>query len=533
MLIIAPTAGFGNRIRTICGGIMLSYMTNRKCYIMWEKEEIANNDHKSVANAKSTDLSQYFDMKHCTILSDMNICVDVCYSEWLPGEFWHSRQSNCQRKLLCNKIVRYQSTLDIINDKSEVILLETSYILKPEQTLKGVWNKSLSSIYKNCFTVNEKYQNYANEEKYDIGISIRRGEFLGLYPEANNSSEDIIRWINKSFTNKNVVIFSDDHEFRDKVREETNHKADPIINDILWEKGFMEFLALSNCGKIYGTAMSSFAEEAALFGDKPYETILSQIKLLKNDDDDMDNILKENSMELYQLGIKCNSDNITHHGLHRYYERYVKHLKDIDNVGMIEIGTDHGKSLSMWLEYFPKIFAYGVNLNFSLIGDRYHVLNAQQNDLDKLKKLEDIISTSHRKILFICDDGCHFPEHIFVGFNYLFKNVLENGGVYIIQGTETSYWKHGQLYGNEFNYGYLSQLSVVEVFKSIVDTINKEYLNDDDVEEQKSYTSLINENAIDMISTVTFCHNCIIIVKKEQYEYKYYNRKYRFVQFIQ
>ena len=518
VLILSPTAGFGNRIRSICGALLLSYMSGRKLYVIWDKEDVKENDFDSISNVKKTGLTQYFkNIKDCEVLSD-KLIPDVCYSEWLPGEFWYDKQSHGQKKLFPIKTLKYASTSDIISDKSNIILLETSYIIKPENTDEKVWKKILTSIYKNNFDVVEKYKELLGVKNYDVGISIRRGEFLKIYPEINQSVEDISSWITKSFKGLKVVIFSDDHEFRDKVRQVTGYIADPIINDVSWEKGFMEFLTLSTCTKVYGTKFSSFAEEAALFGDKQYDLILNLVS--NNYDEQLIN------SDLYNIGVKSGTDKITHHGYHRFYDKFLKDYRNEDNMGMIEIGVGEYKSLHMWLNYFPKAFIYGVDLNKSSEGEKHLVYKADQNNTSELAKLKNIIDTSGRKILFICDDGSHFPIHIFTSFNYMFKNILKEGGVYIIEGIETSYWKRGQLYGNNFNYGYHHQQSVVETFKAIVDDINGEFLNNKEQEKQKF--NAINQDVKLMISTVTFCHNCIIIIKKTNDEYLYSTRKYRF-----
>lgn len=518
ILILSATAGFGNRIRSICGGLLLSYMTGRKLYLIWDKEEENENDVDSISNVKKTELNDYFsNIKDCEILKE-ELTPNICYSEWLPGEFWYDKQSYGQKKLSSSKTVRYTSTLDIINDKSDVILLETSYIIKSENTDEKTWKIILSSIYKNNFTVLDKYENILNLKNYDVGISIRRGEFLKIYPEANQSLEDICSWILTSFEGLNVVIFSDDHEFRDKVRQITGFSSDPVINDISWEKGFMEFLILSKCSKVYGTKLSSFSEEAALFGDKPYNILFTEIvKKVKS-------VIEIN--DLYDIGLKSGTDKINYHGYHRFYDKFLKNLREEDNMGMIEIGMEEYKSLRMWLEYFPKAFIYGLDIGKSSQGDRYLVYKADQNDISELSKFKNIVDVSNRNILFICDDGSHLPTHIFNTFNYMFKNILKEGGIYVIEDIETSYWKRGDLYGYNFNYGYHHKQSVIEVFKTIIDDINDEYLNNDEKKLQK--LCLINEDVKSMISTITFCHNCIIIVKKSLCEYEYSNRKYRF-----
>lgn len=526
ILIISPTAGFGNRIRTICGSLIIANMCNRKCYVLWDIEETNSSNFASIINTKQTKLSQYFDVKNVEIFSDtLNIIPDICYSEWLPGQFWYEKPSYGQKKLNPTKTFKYNSTVDLINDRSDIILLETSYILKFENVDESLWKNMLSSSYKHHFKINnDKYQKILDNIKYDVGISIRRGEFLNIYPETNVSVEDISRWIKDNFKDLKVVIFSDDHEFRDQVREKTSFISDPIINDVSWEKGFMEFLVLSNCNSIYGTPLSSFSEEAALFGEKQYNTlptIFPKSCITKKDYD-----LSKN--ELYTLGNKYNTDKVTHHGYHRYYQRYLENFKNVDDFAMIEIGIDESKSLNMWLEYFPLGFIYGVDIGKSLNGDRHLVYQANQNDIKELIKLHNIIIKNNKNVLFICDDGSHLPTHIFNTFNYMFKDVLLEGGIYIIEDIETSYWKNKELYTNMLNYGYHHKESVIEVFKGIVDTINNEFLNDENKKIQSLFTPLIKDDVINMISTITFCHNCIIIVKKEEYEYKYLDREYRF-----
>lgn len=106
---------------------------------------------------------------------------------------------------------------------------------------------------------------------------------------------------------------------------------------------------------------------------------------------------------------------------------------------MIEIGMDEYKSLHMWLNYFPKAFIYGMDIGKSSKGERYLVYKADQNDISELIKFKEIIEATKRRILFICDDGSHLPIHIFNTFNYMFKNILKDGGIYIIEDIETSY----------------------------------------------------------------------------------------------
>ena len=152
-------------------------------------------------------------------------------------------------------------------------MIESSYILKPSMIDEQSWRQMLSRVYAVNFKPNPNF--VVPEEHYDVGISIRRGEFLHYFQEANQSREDLTKWITESFNGLKVVIFSDDHEFRNKMRIDTNYLNNPIEANESWIKGFLEFLMLAKCDRIYGTPSSSFAEEAALFGNKPYNKTLT------------------------------------------------------------------------------------------------------------------------------------------------------------------------------------------------------------------------------------------------------------------
>jgi hypothetical protein len=95
----------------------------------------------------------------------------------------------------------------------------------------------------------------------------------------------------------------------------------------------------------------------------------------------------------------------------------------------------------------------------------------------------------------------------------LFKNLLEPGGVYIIEDIELSYWNpESTLYGYKSGY-----FNLVDSFKKYQEMINSEFTG-------------VN-NLLD-ISTITFAQNCIIITKRTDEEKAYFDRPYRFHQCI-
>ena len=211
--------------------------------------------------------------------------------------------------------------------------------------------------------------------------------------------------------------------------------------------------------------------------------------------------------QMFEIGIKCNTDKITYHNYHEIYELFLKNF--YSNPGaMLEIGIDQGSSLSMWLELFPNAFIYGMDIGKQYNGTRYNIIQGDQSNIVDLNKVKDIISTNN--IFFINDDGSHIPEHQLLTFNTLFPTLCE-GGIYIIEDIEVSYWTKYGLYGYETKYGYKHKKSIIEIFKDVVDSINSEFAG-------KHHNDVMHHNKF---GSITFSKNCIIIVKKTQIERPY------------
>ena len=226
-------------------------------------------------------------------------------------------------------------------------------------------------------------------------------------------------------------------------------------------------------------------------------------------------------MDFKVLGTIYNTDKISHHGYHRFYPKFLNHLREKEG-SLLEIGINMMCSLKLWLDYFPNFNIYGIDIDLSYKHDRGEVFKCDQSNLnDVISILKDI------NFLFIIDDGSHVPEHQLSCFNYLFDEKLLDGGVYIIEDIETSYWKTGDIYGYKTDYGYQNKKSCIEIFKNILDSINNEFLSNDDKNILDNLTN-ISSSTRSKISTITFGHNCIIITKKTKEDYLYDNREYRF-----
>ena len=218
-----------------------------------------------------------------------------------------------------------------------------------------------------------------------------------------------------------------------------------------------------------------------------------------------------NENRLFIYGKKYGSDKITHHKYHEIYHQYLKQFYDKKG-GLIEIGIAGENSLKMWMDAFPNMYIYGIDIGKEDKNDKYAIFKIDQSSENQLKSILDKIK---HPIYFINDDGSHIPEHQLLTFNILFP-LLEEGGIYIIEDIETSYWTKSGLYGYDTRYGYKHPKSIIEIFKNVIDLINSEFC--------RNYTDDKVQH-LNYIKSITFAQNCIIILKGENKDWK---RDYRF-----
>jgi hypothetical protein len=248
----------------------------------------------------------------------------------------------------------------------------------------------------------------------------------------------------------------------------------------------------------------------------------------------MNNIITS-SGDMAKIGYKAGTDKITHHGYHRFYPRFIEHLRSREKSGgraMLEIGIQKSLSLSMWLNYFPYAYIYGIDIGVEDSGDRYTIFKADQSSNTMLQNIID--KKIKHEIFFIIDDGSHIPEHQISSFDLLFDKLLKPGGIYIIEDIETSYWTRGGLYDYDTRYGYKNSKSAIEIFKHLADDVNREFMTSPNQNKQTNLLKgLIGEATRSNISSITFGMNCVIITKmSEEEKHIYDDRKYRFARFL-
>lgn len=203
-----------------------------------------------------------------------------------------------------------------------------------------------------------------------------------------------------------------------------------------------------------------------------------------------------------EISDQFDCDKTTYHKYDRYYPMFLEKWRDRD-INIFEIGLDRGKSMNIWENYFPFAKIWGMDISKQYSTDRCNVFIGDQSKLEDLRN----VSKQVPKCKVIVDDGSHVPEHQLKSFHYLFQNMLDWGGVYIIEDTECSYWGPDKnVYGFETGY-----LNIIDWFTKLNHQVNSHY------------NSI--ENPLH-IKSITYGSNCIIIEKKDLEDFD--DKEYRF-----
>jgi len=161
---------------------------------------------------------------------------------------------------------------------------------------------------------------------------------------------------------------------------------------------------------------------------------------------------------------------------HWYAQHYQKHFYPLrqKKLNILEIGIGGyedpqagGESLRMWKNYFPKSVIYGIDIYDKKAHeeDRIKIFQGSQEDESFLKELVAISGGFD----IIIDDGSHINEHVIKTFNILFP-LLNNGGIYVVEDTQTSYWPTYGGNSDDLN----SSKTMMSMFKNLVDCLNHE-----------------------------------------------------------
>lgn len=182
---------------------------------------------------------------------------------------------------------------------------------------------------------------------------------------------------------------------------------------------------------------------------------------------------------LIDLAIKHKSDKHNHHDYARYYQKHFEHLQD-NSIRLIELGVggyeypDRGGSgLRMWSEFFTNGQIFGVDL-YDKSGLKFNpnvtVLKGSQADEDFINSL---IAQSGPPDIII-DDASHLNGLTIKSFALLFPH-LKNGGIYVIEDLESSWWKDNGFDG-EPNYKNMDAKTSINFLRTLTNDVNKKHL---------------------------------------------------------
>lgn len=193
-------------------------------------------------------------------------------------------------------------------------------------------------------------------------------------------------------------------------------------------------------------------------------------------------------------------------GYHFYTPHYMTHLRKfrLKRINLLEIGIggydnslDGGRSLRMWKQYFPfgRIFGLDLYDKSSIQEKRIKTFIGNQSEKNIIDKIVEEIGT----LDIVIDDGSHINEDVINTFKLLFPK-LKEGGIYIIEDTQTSYWEE---YGGD-NKDLNNPNTTLNYFKYLTDSLNNsEFRN----------SKLQIDDYNNKIVSIHFYHNLIFIYK--------------------
>ena len=251
--------------------------------------------------------------------------------------------------------------------------------------------------------------------------------------------------------------------------------------------------------------------------------------------------------------ISSESDKYFNHHYENYYTDWLEPYRTKTDMKMLEIGVDFGLSMELWKNYFPNAE--------KLIGLAYYdhpvieyvdrdtnelVRKVEEMDLKEVQRqhadsraqvipgdqnrVETMESVCHRGPYdVIIDDGSHLPSHVVFSLFSLWNHCVKDGGVYIIEDLETSYWNDGnQVYGYRLNgtgFGALPQHSVPSKLKQFVDVLIK-----DKTDFPNGFLSVMPGDGslckVEFGKNIAALHKCNTYQQKNRPVYKYFGQDF-------
>ena len=246
------------------------------------------------------------------------------------------------------------------------------------------------------------------------------------------------------------------------------------------------------------------------------------------------------------------SDKIHSHGYHRFYPAlFAQHgfARRDARLRMLEIGFGRGNSVPLWESLFPNADITWIDYSkppsprerarcqpgvdvFCSAGERSRFFFGDQANVTFLQEVTRELCGGDNDAApcldVIIDDGGHGYVQQLTSFRVLFEAALKPGGLYVIEDIETSYWTHGEQYGDLTMGGRMASHTPVSVWKVLVDKLNAEF-HDKYFQADKRLGASVER----LVRSVSFAANMLTATKKEFQDTVFENavvdpRQYRF-----
>lgn len=152
------------------------------------------------------------------------------------------------------------------------------------------------------------------------------------------------------------------------------------------------------------------------------------------------------------------------------YQRHFSKFQD-DDIVFLEIGVNHGGSLSMWSKFFgPRATIIGIDINPSckIHEDKINRTFVRIGDQSDPKFLQSIIDEFGIPDA-ILDDGSHQMDHVLSSFNFFYKK-MNMKAVYMVEDMHTAYF-------SDYGGGLESPNNFINISKNYIDQLNAMYTN--------------------------------------------------------
>lgn len=171
---------------------------------------------------------------------------------------------------------------------------------------------------------------------------------------------------------------------------------------------------------------------------------------------------------------------------------------------VLEVGCAHGGGLELLINLFDaKLDLYAVDINKDFLGYKFDDIEVKYSCVDQGSDEHWSAYLSDGKTFdIIIDDGSHVMNDQITTLLTLFPK-LNEGGMYIIEDTHTSYWKG-------YDGGLHKEGTLIEFCKKLIDLIHAPHINETPPPE----LARIFKN----LKSIEF-YNSIIVLKKEYVEF--------------